>query len=231
MISAKLSYAKSIVFDDITGIPILQTTQTMDGGESFVFDQSNEKDVSTNPLLEDPYEKSLVYVGQSKIAGRGIFTRVPLKKGTVLAFYNGVRYGLSNSKMKDKGLSFYRIDNDWAKFDEVIDIPKKYRSLQTYKATLGHLVNHSNEPNAHFSMFDHPRFGKIRSIKLNNDLPAFEELLCNYGYLETFENLNKIIDGIVTFSKWMNSNDLPTFQKNMKNGIQLARNFVTTLSD
>ncbi len=52
MISAKLSYAKSIVFDDITGIPILQTTQTMDGGESFVFDQSNEKDVSTNPLLE-----------------------------------------------------------------------------------------------------------------------------------------------------------------------------------
>ncbi len=52
MISAKLSYAKSMVFDDITGIPILQTTQTMDGGESFIFDQSNEEDISTNPLLE-----------------------------------------------------------------------------------------------------------------------------------------------------------------------------------
>ena len=36
------------------------------------------------------------------------------------------------------------------------------RNLQSYNATLAHLVNHNRKPNADFLMFDHPRFGKIR---------------------------------------------------------------------
>jgi hypothetical protein len=62
------------------------------------------------------------------------------------------------------------------------------------------------------------------------DLPANEELLCNYGYLETFVKLENIIQGIVTLGKWMNNNDLNKFQKNMKDGIQLVRSFTKALS-
>ncbi len=69
-----------------------------------------------------------------------------------------------------------------------------------------------------------------RSIVMSIDLPANEELLCNYGYLETFVKLENIIQGIVTLGKWMNNNDLNKFQKNMKDGIQLVRSFTKALS-
>ncbi len=52
MISARLAAARSITFDDVTGIPILQATQIVDGEESFAFDQLNEEKISMTPLLE-----------------------------------------------------------------------------------------------------------------------------------------------------------------------------------
>ena len=52
MISARLSFAKSITFDDVTGIPILEAAQIFDGGESFAFDKSDEENISMTPLLE-----------------------------------------------------------------------------------------------------------------------------------------------------------------------------------
>jgi len=51
----------------------------------------------------------LVYAGKSQISGRGLFTRVPVKKGTVLAFYNGVRQnGVRFSKKKKGEDNYYR---------------------------------------------------------------------------------------------------------------------------
>ena len=41
-------------------------------------------------------------------------------------------------------------------------MPMEYRNLDTYNATLGHLINHSAKPNVWYGMIDHPRFGKIR---------------------------------------------------------------------
>ena len=73
--------------------------------------------------------------------------------------------------------SQYRIDNDWAKPTEILDIPIKFRDLKNYNATLGHLVNHSQKPNTWYGMFEHPRFGKIRSIVMLKDAKAGEELL------------------------------------------------------
>ncbi len=52
MISARLSLAKSIEFDDVTGIPILETTPIFESGESFSYDQSNEENISLTPLLQ-----------------------------------------------------------------------------------------------------------------------------------------------------------------------------------
>ena len=53
MISARLSSTRSIVFDDVTGIPILEPSQMIESDEeSFAFDQSNEENISMTPLLE-----------------------------------------------------------------------------------------------------------------------------------------------------------------------------------
>ena len=67
----------------------------------------------------------------------------------------------SQIKREDRK-SPYRIDNDWARSSEILNMPMEYRNLDTYNATLGHLINHSAKPNVWYGMIDHPRFGKIR---------------------------------------------------------------------
>ena len=80
-----------------------------------------------------------------------------------MGFYNGVRMTDIESKVKIRDRkSPYRIDNDWAKNSEIINMPKEYLDLDTYNASLGHLINHSEKPNVWYGMIDHPRFGKIR---------------------------------------------------------------------
>ena len=73
------------------------------------------------------------------------------------------------------------MDNDWAATKQVLNIPEEFRELKHYNATFGHLINHSKKPNAWFAMVEHPRFGKIRSIVTYKDLPAGQELFCDYG--------------------------------------------------
>ena len=71
---------------------------------------------------------------------------------------------------------FYILKIDWAKPNEVINMPSDMLDLKHYNATLGHLINHSKKPNTWFGMVDHIRFGKIRSIVMLKDLSANEEL-------------------------------------------------------
>lgn len=84
-----------------------------------------------DPLVQDPYEKQMMYVAPSKLAGAGfgIFSKRPSKKGMLVGFYNGIKVHNmeSNTMSKEGRRSQYRIDNDWALADEVIDIPDIYR--------------------------------------------------------------------------------------------------------
>ena len=84
-------------------------------------------------VLVDPYEKDLVYVGSSKVegAGRGVFAKKALKKGTIVSFVNGIKMDFLESKIRgeDKN-SQYSIDNDWSVPKQSIDIPPKYRWYQ-----------------------------------------------------------------------------------------------------
>ena len=52
-------------------------------------------------VFVDPFEKELVYVGSSKVdgAGRGVFARKALKKGTLVSFVNGIKMDFLESKM------------------------------------------------------------------------------------------------------------------------------------
>ena len=74
-------------------------------------------------------------------AGTGVFARRSSKKGSILGFYNGVRLGGIESKLRrEDRTSPYRMDNDWAEPGQVLNVPNGFREIKQYSATLGHLV-------------------------------------------------------------------------------------------
>ena len=66
--------------------------------------------------------------------------------------------------------------------DRILDIPEEMRSLSNYRATLGHKVCHSFQPNAFYGFGFHPVFGKIRTVVALKDIGAGEEITCDYRY-------------------------------------------------
>ena len=63
-----------------------------------------------------------------------------------------------------------------------MDIPAEYTSVDKYRATLGHKLNHSFRANCEEWFFDHPRFGLIPCERTKQDIEAGEELFLDYEY-------------------------------------------------
>ena len=60
--------------------------------KTFTFDPSTDTHLSATPLVRDPYERKLLHVETSRIpgAGVGVFTLVPLKKYSIIGYFNGI---------------------------------------------------------------------------------------------------------------------------------------------
>jgi len=166
-----MSCAKSC---DSIIIPILSKPRDI----VFSFDPASPATFSRCPLLPDPYEEIFVEVRPSMIAnaGEGLFAKIDIDVGTVISFYNGVRV---------------RPGHDWERptpykmvLDETsdIDLPENMTKIENYRATLGHKVCHSFQPNCETDVFYHPRFGLIRCIATIDNIKAGQEILINYGY-------------------------------------------------
>ena len=119
--------------------------------------------------LTDPFEKSTVFVGPSKVegAGQGLFMRRALRAGQLISFYSGLildcdegngRSSLdrrveeakcqSSFNRNRNSLFFMDMTNPDKKFDVCVFVPPEYSSLDHYSATLGHKANHDIEANA-----------------------------------------------------------------------------------
>ena len=66
-----------------------------------------------------------------------------------------------------------------------IDLPGKYESIDSFKSTLGHKVNHKFIPTSSYMHVDSARFGVINALITNVDIAKDEELFANYGYPAT----------------------------------------------
>ena len=138
--------------------------------------------ISRTPLVRDPYEHQTVYVAeskQSKFAGEGLFAKRLIEAGSLIALFNGVRqrdpiYSKNMPEFSDYRIALDRIVS--------LDIPEKCKSLQNYRATLGHKTCHSFKPNSSFAEINHPRFGRIMSIVASRNILCNEEILVSYGY-------------------------------------------------
>ena len=119
--------------------------------------------------LTDPFEKSTVYVGPSRVegAGQGLFMRREVRAGQLISLYSGLildcdegngRSSLdrrveeaecqSSFNRNRNSLFFMDMTNPDKKFDVCVFVPREYSSLDQYSATLGHKANHDIEANA-----------------------------------------------------------------------------------
>ena len=97
--------------------------------------------------------------------GDGLFVREDVEEGAVLAFYNGVRLDKGEAEEPSENWEddAYKI-LDQTEEENVLDIPEKFRSIDTYCASLAHKTNHSFSPNARFCLFLHPRLQSTNII-------------------------------------------------------------------
>ena len=71
-----------------------------------------------------------MYVANSTIKGaeRGVFLKRNVTKGEIVGFYNGVRLTGMEGKIKyEDRRSPYRMDNDWAVPNQILNMPPEYR--------------------------------------------------------------------------------------------------------
>ena len=67
--------------------------------------------------------------------------------------------------------------------DLCIDLPTGYRTVQKYRSTLGHKINHSFiGTNIYWGFVRHPSFGPIVSLMASKPITKGEELFINYKY-------------------------------------------------
>ena len=175
-------FGKIIRFTWSNGILVPEVSETQ--STLYKFDPSNDRRLSQDPMLNDPYESANVFVAQSKLcnAGEGLFSRRFISKYKLISFYNGVRYTKTRSgKGKSYKWSDYRLLlNNFID----LDIPAEYTSMDNYRATLAHKACHAfdKEINANFETFFHPRFGQIMSLVATCDIEPHEEILVDYNY-------------------------------------------------
>ncbi|XP_023332051.1 uncharacterized protein LOC111704142 isoform X2 [Eurytemora carolleeae] len=134
-----------------------------------------------NLHLRDIIDIINVYVDQSNIpyAGEGLFAKKFIKKGELVVLFNGARKRKISREHQFEEFSDYCI-----RVDSVLslDIPECFVPVNNYSATLAHKACHSFSPNAGFYILEHPRFGKIMSIKALEDLRRGDEILVSYNY-------------------------------------------------
>lgn len=155
----------------------------------FSYDQSDGRCASLTPTIGDPHERACTFPAVSMLhgGGTGLFARVPLERGLVVAYYNGVRLpvDVANGRSwadNEYTISLYSEEQDDDDEATALDLPAAM--LSSYSATLGHLVNHSDHPNIEFEFCIHPRFGSIKCLRTLDVVAAGSELYADYGYGE-----------------------------------------------
>ena len=64
-----------------------------------------------------------------------------------------------------------------------MNIPQEYWTIDRYRATLGHKVNHNfKNPSTEFGDAIHPRYGPIRTIVATKNIQRGDEIFIDYAY-------------------------------------------------
>lgn len=132
--------------------------------------------------IQDPLEEKFVYVNDSAVHGKGLFAKIDISVDTIFAYSGGFVYDTQSWNNTDFYAPRYLTKFKDAKTDYYVHIPDELGDdLSSYKATLGHKINHSFLANCGFVATNHPRFGMIAAAKSFYEIKRGEEILCNYN--------------------------------------------------
>ena len=135
LVKGRLHELVDIIFEGKSPVPIFREAQLSISSSSkqttdYVYEPANQTYLGEHALQRDPYEAKYLYIANSNIkkAGRGVFLKRNVSEGEIVGFYNGVRLTGMESKIKHQDRkSPYRMDNDWAVPEQILNIPPNYR--------------------------------------------------------------------------------------------------------
>jgi len=181
MVEAAAATITDVQIKDDIPVPSFRRHSTQLVGYS----KSTKTSVGDQPLVEDPYEIRTCQVRTSEVegGGEGLYARRLIQAGDIVAFYNGVRLPYKPGEKEDWDTSGYKIFvNADYKSGERIDLPGDLIYTENYRATLGHKMNHSFEPNCTEWFVEHPRHGLVPCAVARVEVEEGEELFLHYGY-------------------------------------------------
>ena len=93
MVAAKKTELVDVILDPSTNIMTPVFAQPLPHEPDIRYSKATRDHIGDQPLVTDAYEQRTVEVRKSDVdgGGEGLFAKVDLPKGTIVAFYNGVR--------------------------------------------------------------------------------------------------------------------------------------------
>lgn len=179
---------KIVAVSKVNGVMVPEIKVT--SNEEYKFWRSSKDDIMCPPHRKDVYEDQLVYVGKSTMpgSGEGLFAKVSIPQGTLIAYYNGIIFKPDDhDPYVGENTTGYSIMIEsvkpWQK-DNVesdhMDILPKYQSYEDYSSTSGHKINHSFNPNCDWADAVHPCYERIPAIRTIFNIEQGEELFIHY---------------------------------------------------
>ena len=189
MISAKSS--KIVQERCNQGIKEIKVAKPKIGSPNLKYSRPGRLRIGDHPRVMDPYTKNLIYIGDG-VSDDGVFAKRDIEKGELVSYYSGLFWNnteqalFTREKFRNQTWEeYWNIFRNLMSFDGPlkIHIPKPFWNISSYRATLGHKVNHSfKKANTAFGQAFHPRFGNIRALYAVKDIFKGEEVLVDYGY-------------------------------------------------
>merc|ERR1711892_78795 len=212
------------------GFPMLSLKGGSTNKNIFHFDPSTKTYLSGSPLVSDPMETKFVEIRKSQLpeAGEGLFLIKDVEENDIIAFFNGVRVSIEDTnKMAVHRESAHKVWNDWNDEDEMLDITPQFRSISSYRATLGHKINFSKQPTVAYDFIYHPRFGEIRSVRALTPLKAGTELTSMYGKaVDNVTFIKQVFSDYYTYNE-LDEDDKVDFLGEMKSNYEIMLKSMT----
>jgi len=183
MVSARLSYIQTLDWDREIRVAVPYTGSI--NNNAYSRSLSSHTGFTVHKMVWEPYERARCIVGSSSIqgAGEGLFARRDIQAGEIVSFYHGIWYPYG-APCRNPNYD-YQIFLDWdrAPKSAYLDIPPEFTSVEAYRASLGHKVNHGFSPNCEFLKFHHPIFSsQVLAVRAITDISQGEEYTVNYKY-------------------------------------------------
>ena len=81
------------------GIKEIKISKIKSDAPTFKYRRPTNKDIGDQPTIMDPYEKQIVYVNTTDWGDDGLFAKRDIKKGELVAYYNGLLFNQTENEL------------------------------------------------------------------------------------------------------------------------------------